>query len=131
MNNLTTRQLQVLRFIREFTAKNGPPPTQREVADAIGCSSVNAALGHLRALEKKGALSIRPGSSRGIVLNGGIGLAEMPGKCLWSFDDSNYHWSAPCGLEWTFTDGGPVENYVKFCPCCGKCVEIADQEVPQ
>ncbi|HBE9082245.1 LexA family protein [Serratia fonticola] len=131
MNNLTKRQSQVLTFIREFTRVNRLPPTQREVADAIGCSSVNSATTHLRALVKKGVISIRPGSSRGIVLNDALGMAEAQEKCFWSFDYSDYHWSAPCGLEWTFTDGGPAENYVKFCPCCGKCVEIADQGVPQ
>ncbi len=70
MNNLTKRQSQVLTFIRHFMQENGSAPTQREVADAIGCSSVNAATIHLRALERKGVLSIRSGRSRGIVLNG-------------------------------------------------------------
>lgn len=77
MNNLTKRQAQVLYFIRQFMQENGSAPTQREIADAIGCSSVNAATIHLQALEKKGALSIRPGRSRGIVLNSNAESADF------------------------------------------------------
>lgn len=44
------------------------PPTRAEIARAIGFRSVNAAEEHLRALERKGAIELLPGTSRGIRL---------------------------------------------------------------
>jgi hypothetical protein len=36
--------------------------------------------------------------------------------------------NATCGVVWTFTDGGPVENDVRFCPGCGAAVSVAEPE---
>ncbi|HID8404572.1 TPA: hypothetical protein ACXIJH_004911 [Serratia marcescens] len=69
MSELTERQAQVLAFIRQFLRENGSAPTQREIADAIGCASANAVALHLKALERKGAITTKTGRSRGIVLN--------------------------------------------------------------
>ncbi|AYJ92016.1 hypothetical protein D1220_20315 [Klebsiella pneumoniae] len=69
MSELTERQAQVLAFIRQFKRENGSAPTKREIADAIGCASANSVALHLKALERKGALTIRYGRSRGIVIN--------------------------------------------------------------
>jgi len=63
---LTERQGEVLRLIRELTEVAGFPPTRAEIAERMGFRSVNAAEQHLRALEKKGALEISSGASRGI-----------------------------------------------------------------
>lgn len=63
---LTERQGEILRLIRELTEVSGFPPTRAEIAERMGFSSVNAAEQHLRALEKKGALEITSGASRGI-----------------------------------------------------------------
>jgi hypothetical protein len=46
----------------------------------------------------------------------------QPTTCAWTQStDPNmpdtYH--APCGVAWTFTEGGPVENDMHFCPKCG------------
>lgn len=67
---LTSRQQQVLDFIREFMETEGLPPTRAEIAEAIGFRSVNAAEEHIRTLVRKGVLTILPGLSRGIRLNG-------------------------------------------------------------
>ena len=48
------------------------PPTRAEIAEALGFRSVNAAEEHLRALERKGALELLPGTSRGIRLKDAI-----------------------------------------------------------
>lgn len=125
MSELTERQTRVLTFILKFMHENGSAPTYQEISDAMGFSSPNGAAFHLQALARKGAISIRPKRSRGIVLNDSIGLTDTQEECLWSFDDSDYHWSAPCGLTWVFTDGGPLENNVKFCPSCGKRAVVA------
>ena len=41
------------------------PPTNQEVATMLGYRSVNAAVEHLRALEKKGVITIKRGVARG------------------------------------------------------------------
>ena len=63
---LTERQSEILRLIRELTEVAGYPPTRAEIAERMGYRSVNAAEQHLRALERKGALEISSGASRGI-----------------------------------------------------------------
>ena len=66
MDNLTERQAEILRLVRELTEVSGYPPTRAEIAERMGFRSVNSAEQHLRALEKKGAIEITSGSSRGI-----------------------------------------------------------------
>ena len=66
MEELTERQGEILRLIRELTEVSGYPPTRAEIAERMGFRSVNAAEQHLRALEKKGAIEIASGASRGI-----------------------------------------------------------------
>jgi repressor LexA len=66
MDALTDRQAEILRLVRELTEVSGFPPTRAEIAERMGFRSVNAAEQHLRALEKKGAINIESGASRGI-----------------------------------------------------------------
>ena len=68
MDDLTPRQRQVLRFIQDAVIEHGMPPTRAEIAEALGFKSANAAEDHLRALQRKGVLDLRPGASRGIQL---------------------------------------------------------------
>jgi repressor LexA len=68
MDELTDRQSEILKLIRELMEVSGYPPTRAEIAERMGFRSVNAAEQHLRALEKKGAIEISSGSSRGIRL---------------------------------------------------------------
>jgi repressor LexA len=69
MEGLTDRQSEILQLIRELTEVSGFPPTRAEIAERMGFRSVNAAEQHLRALEKKGAIDILSGASRGIRVN--------------------------------------------------------------
>jgi repressor LexA len=84
MDELTERQSEILRLVRELTEVSGFPPTRAEIAERMGFKSVNAAEQHLRALEKKGAIEITAGSSRGIKVREGKGggrtsrLLELP-----------------------------------------------------
>ena len=84
MEELTARQTEILRLVRELTEVSGYPPTRAEVAEKMGFRSVNAAEQHLRALEKKGAIDIEAGASRGIRMrdakpSGKLGrLLELP-----------------------------------------------------
>ena len=68
VQDLTPRQRQVLLFIQDSLATQGLPPTRAEIAEALGFKSANAAEEHLRALQRKGVLELRPGASRGIQL---------------------------------------------------------------
>lgn len=68
MQELTPRQTRVLEFIRQFMMETGMPPTRAEIARELGFRSVNAAEEHLRALQRKGAIELMPGTSRGIQL---------------------------------------------------------------
>ncbi|HAT58948.1 MAG TPA: LexA repressor [Gammaproteobacteria bacterium] len=68
MNRLTGRQEQILDYIRDYLAETGFPPTRSEIAQEMGFRSPNAAEGHLRALARKGAIEMLPGTSRGIRL---------------------------------------------------------------
>lgn len=66
MQGLTHRQQEILQLIKDFILDTGMPPTRAEIASKLGFRSPNAAEDHLRALERKGAIEMIPGSSRGI-----------------------------------------------------------------
>ena len=68
MNNLTARQAQVLDIVRRHIVDTGYPPTRADIANELGFKSPNAAEEHLRALARKGAIEMVPGTSRGIRL---------------------------------------------------------------
>lgn len=65
---LTARQRQILDWIRRHLETTGRPPTRAEIAAGLGFSTPSSAEDHLRALEKKGALEIEAGASRGLRL---------------------------------------------------------------
>jgi repressor LexA len=67
---LTQRQTDVLNAIRAAVKRTGLPPTRSELAATLGFRSPNAAEDHLRALARKGAITLLPGASRGIQLSG-------------------------------------------------------------
>jgi len=68
MIKLTARQEEILNFIKEYLNETGFPPTRSEIAEKMGFKSPNAAEEHLRALARKGAIEMLPGTSRGIRL---------------------------------------------------------------
>ncbi|MEE8244825.1 MAG: repressor LexA, partial [Pseudomonadales bacterium] len=68
MQNLTPRQAQVLDFIRQHISDTGYPPTRADIAGELGFKSPNAAEEHLKALARKGAIEMVPGTSRGLRL---------------------------------------------------------------
>ncbi len=44
-------------------------------------------------------------------------------QCTWTQSEDPHipdTWEANCGAIWTFTEGGPKDNGMKFCPNCGK-----------
>lgn len=74
MLRITTRQQEILEFIRNTLENFGAPPTRAEIATAFGFASHNAAEEHLRALARKGLITLEPGSARGIRLVEQLGL---------------------------------------------------------
>ena len=66
MKELTKQQTKVLACVEVYLNQTGFPPTRAEICKELGFKSPNAAEMHLRALEKKGYISIKSGSSRGI-----------------------------------------------------------------
>lgn len=57
---LTERQLEILKFIKDFRASRGMAPTLREIAQRFNFSSLNSASQHIRLLRQKGALEPAP-----------------------------------------------------------------------
>ena len=74
MQDLTARQTQVLDLIRRHILDTGYPPTRADIASELGFKSPNAAEEHLKALARKGAIEMIPGTSRGIRLPESAGL---------------------------------------------------------
>lgn len=52
----TTRQLEVLAFVLDSTARKGMPPTLREIGAHLGITSTNGVNDHLRLLERRGLI---------------------------------------------------------------------------
>lgn len=71
---LTPRQQEILDFIRNSFEVFSVPPTRAEIASAFGFASANAAEDHLKALARKGAITLESGSARGIRLVEQLGL---------------------------------------------------------
>ncbi len=65
---LTSRQSNILDFIRDRLEHAGRAPTLEEIGQAMGLANVSAVLKHVRSLEAKGRLVIEPNRSRGIRL---------------------------------------------------------------
>ncbi len=68
MERLTPRQSQVLDVIRSHIEETGYPPTRADIARSLGFRSANAAVEHLKALARTGAIALIPGTSRGLKL---------------------------------------------------------------
>lgn len=66
--DMTDNQRAILSLIAEGIARDGMPPSQTEIARAMGFSGVRAVQYHLEALEQAGAIARRPGKARGIRL---------------------------------------------------------------
>ncbi len=66
-NSLTTRQKEILDYLRTSSRKTGLMPSTREIQHYFGFASQTAAMSHLRALEKKGVIQRVPGKARAVI----------------------------------------------------------------
>ena len=51
-------------------------------------------------------------------------VVREPLTCEWTRNDDDGYWDTSCGKAWRFDDGGPKENNMNFCHCCGKTLRI-------
>ena len=55
-------------------------------------------------------------------------VVREPLTCEWTHNDDDGYWDTSCGKAWRFDDGGPKENNMNFCHCCGKTLRIKGKE---
>lgn len=65
---LYKRQRQIVDFVAQYIQKNGYSPTLKEIAKALGVSSLATVHEHLQALQRKKVIRRQEGSVRGIEL---------------------------------------------------------------
>lgn len=68
--DISTRQQEILDFIRETVADRGYPPSVREIGEAVGLSSPSTVHSHLSTLEATGHLRRDPTKPRAIEVLG-------------------------------------------------------------
>jgi repressor LexA len=68
MTEATDRQLEVLAYIAESIDTRQRPPTYREIAMRLHLRSTNAVTDHLRALQRKGLVTLDAGVACGIAV---------------------------------------------------------------
>lgn len=68
MARVTPRQRQVLLTIDAYTSQRGVAPTIREMGNALGITSTNGVVDHLRVLESKGLINRNRYEKRSVTL---------------------------------------------------------------
>ena len=76
-HNLTTRQIEILDYLRMAHRETGIMPSTREIQHYFGFASQTAAMSHLRALEKKGVIQRLPGKARAVIFPEDLDRAEI------------------------------------------------------
>jgi repressor LexA len=79
MKDLTPRQREVLEYIELFIEENKYPPTMREISGNFGISA-KGAYDHVKALQKKGRLSLAGNRSRTIEVLEASGADVVHGR---------------------------------------------------
>ena len=97
MEKLTEKQKQMLDTLKKFIAKNGYPPTVRELGSALDLSSPATTHFHLSKLESKGYITKGKGKNRTLEL-------LVPNEYLESNDSV-----VDVALIGTITAGSPIE----------------------
>lgn len=64
--NISTKQTEILEYIKEVTLSRGYPPTVREIGEAVGLKSSASVHAHLATLEKNGYIRRDPSKPRAI-----------------------------------------------------------------
>lgn len=64
---LTDRQQELVGFLRDYQRTHGVMPSTRDIQQHFGFASQTAAMSHLKALERKGAIRRLAGKARAVV----------------------------------------------------------------
>jgi len=72
MESLTVKQQAILDFITHQQVSAGYVPSTREIQEHFGFASQTAAVNHLRALERKGAIQRQAGKARAVALTSAL-----------------------------------------------------------
>ncbi len=79
----TAKQLDVLRLIHRTIQRRGSPPTHRELSKALGYRAQNTAVCHIRALERKGLITVPHRAHRArIITSAGRAALGLPVSVL-------------------------------------------------
>ncbi len=73
--NLTPKQLQILKIIRDSRVRRGFSPTMQEIANELSVSKVTV-FEHVEALIKKGALVREPNKARSLSIAEGVSVPD-------------------------------------------------------
>ena len=76
MPRTSTKQAEILAFLRQFTADNGYPPSVREICTAVGLKSTASVHYHLGELKRNGLITMDVNKNRAISLP----TAAAPGR---------------------------------------------------
>ncbi|MFD2257515.1 transcriptional repressor LexA [Luteolibacter algae] len=76
-HSLTSRQTEILDYLRKSSRETGLMPSTREIQHYFGFASQTAAMSHLRALEKKGVIQRLPGKARAVIFPEDLDRAEI------------------------------------------------------
>ena len=74
---LTDRQKALMDYLRKYQREEGIIPSTREIQAHFGFASQTAAMGHLRALERKGVIKRLPNKARAVVFPGDLSRGEV------------------------------------------------------
>lgn len=55
-------------------------------------------------------------------------LAYATETCQWTFDETHGKYDTQCGEAMQFTVDGPTENGFRWCPYCGRLIEVKTDE---
>lgn len=76
-SELTIRQQEILDYLRTSQRTTGVMPSTREIQHYFGFASQTAAMSHLRALERKGAIQRLPGKARAVIFPDELDRGEI------------------------------------------------------
>lgn len=74
---LTHRQQEIFDYLRRKQRQTGIMPSTREIQFDFGFASQTAAMSHLRALERKGAIQRLPGKARAVIFPDELDRGEI------------------------------------------------------
>ncbi|MCL1819519.1 MAG: transcriptional repressor LexA [Oscillospiraceae bacterium] len=78
--NLHRKQVEIHKFLIEFTEQNGYPPSVREICSAVNLKSPSTVHSHLRKIEAAGLISIDNHKTRAIKIEGQRGGVPIIGR---------------------------------------------------